>query len=156
MLAGPLIIVLQAEYIPANLEMINLVALDFIQRKYLVSYTCHANPCAFILNISVANAIAVSTQRQTARSSLNPTSLKITGLTRNFPPFNLTWYRNTIPIDASLSNINLTTTITDRLNAYYDNTLLIRGNPDDLIGSYVLSIGNGSINHTLIPPITGK
>ena len=65
-------------------------------------------------------------------------NIRTTGL----PPTNIIWYKNGEIIDIDGDMFRLSQRVAIYSSTNYDNTLMIRGNPEDMIGRYTCRIGS--------------
>ena len=73
------------------------------------------------------------------------------------PPTDIILQRNGLNLTIDGNTIQMTQTITNQLNAYYNNILSIHDDPDNVIGNYTIVVGNsvGQITSNTIS-IQGK
>jgi hypothetical protein len=68
--------------------------------------------------------------------------LSLTFQTRTAPPTDVILQRNGLNLTIDGSTIQMTQTITNRYNSYYNNILSINDDPDNVIGNYTIVVGN--------------
>ena len=68
--------------------------------------------------------------------------LSFTFETRTAPPTDIILQRNGLNLTIDGSTIQMTQTIANRYNAYYNNTISIYDDPDNVIGDYTIVVGN--------------
>ena len=91
------------------------------------------------------------------RSPHHGNILNIVCTTESYPPTKITWYKDNNPLKMTLDTISMTAIVTNQLSSSYDITLLVEDVPDNLIGTYSITVGNNlkTTNRTLSPAIRG-
>ncbi len=99
------------------------------------------------------NNVTINSLERQLYSRLYPKSLRIITSTSDAPPTQFDLLKNYI----AQSHVNKTIEIIDRRNSNFRTTLLLKGNPLDLIGNYTLVVGNsqGRTSKSL-PQINGE
>ena len=141
-------------YTLALLKPIRPLTLDCTEKEQVVSFTFVYIYIIYIYKIYllfIAYVTITDLQRYLHYESI----LKIVCTTGSYPPTKITWYKDNDPLN--MTNVTMTTTIINQLSSSYDITLLVEDVPDNLIGTYSITVGNDlqTTNRTLSPPIRG-
>lgn len=70
----------------------------------------------------------------------------LTCRTRTAPPTEITWQRDGLNLTIDGNTVQMIQRVTDRTNSYYDNSISIFDDPDNVIGNYTCVVGN-TIGH---------
>ena len=83
--------------------------------------------------------------------------LKIVCSTKDAPPTQISWYKDNVLLNVTEDNVSMSTIVTDPRISGYNIYLLVDDVPDNIIGTYSISVGNNlqTTNHTLSPIIGG-
>ena len=83
--------------------------------------------------------------------------LKMVCSTRGAPPTQISWYKDNVPLNETEDNVSMSTIVTDPRISGYSIYLLVDDVPDNIIGTYSISVGNNlqTTNRTLSPTIRG-
>ena len=74
--------------------------------------------------------------------------LTLTCETRTAPPTEITWHRDGLNLTIDGSTVQMNKTVTNRINSYFDNTLSINDDPDNVVGRYTVTVGNSRGHRT--------
>ena len=74
--------------------------------------------------------------------------LKLSCETRTAPPTEITWQKDGLNLTIDGNTVQMTQTVASRRSSYFDNTLSIIDDPDNVVGNYTVTVGNSRGHRT--------
>ena len=119
-----------------------------VQRVNFALYN-RGSKCKYVHNTTTLSLLQCHTSAQNTptiyrflRSQNSNSVLTLICETRTAPPTEISWQKNGANLTIDGSVVQMTQTVTNRHSSYFTSTLIINDDPDNVVGTYRVIVGN--------------